>query len=373
MPDRPLSAAWYAPDANDRRAGLRYRCVYPIQALCNLGVHAELFDARRDAGYDVVAFDAWTLFPTVGGTTGASQAVTLAQSLKARGTRVLLDNCDNQFAGKPTAAWRQACEHVRTLARLADHVVTCSEELAAVMQAECGLGTLPTVIGDPVEERITYRSDHWLRALVSPARKASWWRYLQHRQRIGAERARGVTPLVWFGSHGNAFADAGMTDLARLLPLLAQLNAEHPLSLTVISNHRGKFDAHFGGQTFASHYLDWDRITFLASLRLHDIALLPITHNDFTRCKSANRLTLALHHGLNVVADGIPSYREFQGCTFLDDWPGGLRAYLGSPELRRRHREAGRVLAQARYALPHVAQQWKQALQAALAPAEALP
>ncbi|MDQ8024018.1 MAG: hypothetical protein REI94_19425 [Moraxellaceae bacterium] len=360
----PLRAAWYVPAVNERRAGLRYRCLYPIAALRKLGVDASVFDA--DAGLPAcVVFDAWSIFPTVAGAEKAAQILPTARKLREQGVRILLDNCDNQFSGNADEGWAKATSDLQQLATMADVVVTCSDELAHIMQARCGLETTPRVIGDPIEERIAYMGDSFWRSLLSPGRKRSWLRYLGHRARLAAERSRGITPLVWFGAHGNSFSDGGMLDLARITPLLAEIHRDHPVSLTVISNNRGKFETHFADHPFPTHYMDWDRITFLQMLRLHAISLLPISLNDFTRCKSANRLVLSLHHGLNVVADAIPSYGMFAPVCHLDDWESGLRRYLRSPQLRAEHVRAGRQLADQHFSHECIGRQWQAALQAA--------
>ena len=360
-----MRVAWHVASFNERRASLRYRCIYPMASLRQSGVDAVVFredDAQRPL--DCVVFDAWSLFPTVSGDENAVPE--LAGRLRERGVRIVLDNCDNQFSGALDAAWERGLLHLRELAASADVVVTCSNELARVMQHECSLDTLPRVIGDPVEDHIRYTDDNALRSLLSPGRKLSWARHLAHRARVLTERARGRTPLVWFGAHGNHFAEGGMLDLARVIPVLEALNRERPLSLTVISNNRRKFDAHFAHQSFPCHYLEWDRINFLATLRLHAISLLPAALNDFTRCKSANRLTLSLYHGLNVVADAIPSYAEFSDACQLDDWEHGLRSYLDSPALRRQHLSEGQRLCAERCSHERIGSQWLDALGAAV-------
>lgn len=354
---------WYVPALNERRAGLRYRCLYPMAELRRQGVAAERFQHARAAHYSHLVLDAWALFPSVSDADQVQQLLDLVEVQRRQGTRIVLDNCDNQFANIPDAAWEQACERLRNLARSADQVLCCSQELATVMQYQCGLAQRPTVVEDPIETEIRYAEDRWWRSLLSPGRKRSWWRHLSHRHLLAKERALGVTPLVWFGAHGNQFAEGGMLDLLRVVPVLQQLEKRHRLSLTVISNHVGKFEQHFSQLGFPTHYLEWDRVTFLDSLRLHDIALLPMTMNDFTRCKSANRMALALYHGLNVVADALPAYQCFASCSQQDQWSQGLQAYLQDPALRHSHRKTGREMAWQAFSPASVAQQWRHALQ----------
>lgn len=357
---------WYQPRLQERRAGTRYRCLYPIRGLQSLGVDAGLWQAQEQA--DVLVVDAWALFPSQTPSDELPALLDTVHALRRQGTRIVVDNCDNQFAGEQAAGgWAAACEQLRELTRSADGLVCCSTELARRLQQHCALSRSPEVIGDPVETHIRFSGDSPLMNLASPARHRAWWLYWRHRARLQAERARGVRPLVWFGSHGNGFAEGGMLDLQRVLPLLAEVHREQPLSLTVISNHRGKFEESFSRLPFPSHYLDWDFVTFLALLRLHDMALLPSSPNEFTACKSANRLVLALQHGLNVVADEVPSYREFDAVAAIGDWDGGLRGYLADPCLAERHRTQGAALVAERCSHERIAGQWRDALLGVLA------
>ena len=153
-----------------------------------------------------------------------------------------------------------------------------------------------------------------------------------------------------------------MLDLLHVLPALKEIAKDRAISLTIISNNRGKFEQHFSQLDFPTHYLDWDRVTFLQALRLHDIALLPVVDNAFTRCKSANRLSLALHHGLNVVADALPSYQRFAACSQIGQWQEGLEAYLGDASLRAEHLRSGQALVQQHFGPQAITSQWLRAL-----------
>ena len=58
---------------------------------------------------------------------------------------------------------------------------------------------------------------------------------------------------------------------------------------------------------------------------MQDAVLSPITLNPFTECKTNNRLIQALIHGVDVIADNIPSYNEFSDYCFLNNWNMGLK------------------------------------------------
>ncbi len=333
----------WRPFASDARvASVRIRCLNPIRELRRRGYPIEVFETARSGAYSAVVYSK------------VYQDSIQAESrrLRANGTRIVLDLCDNQFYNPLNRGdLRLEADQLRRMLGEADELIASTDVMAQVLRQEVGDGKPVTVIGDAVETRI------------EGVRAFPWERWLaRHRvralgARLGARDAQ--TRLVWFGSHGGRTRDHGMRDLEILRPLLESLHGEHPLSLTVISNSTAKFARLIRPWTVPTHYLEWSAETFLDALRLHDIALIPIRENPFTRCKTNNRLVTALSAGLAVVASGIPSYRPFEECCVLDDWSGGLRRYIFDPEVRRLAVSAGQALVQRGWTLPTITDQWQ--------------
>lgn len=356
-------ASWYTSAPNPRRAGFRYRCLYPLQALqaCNLPV--ELFNSAHSKRYTSVVFDAWSVFPSVASDTSqADYVIKLAEQLKQNGTHIILDNCDNPFSDYSDPAWQEGLTRLRTLFNLADTLVTCSEALIDILKPHCTLPAKIAFIDDPVEDRIVYPNDSLLNSILSPTRKLNWLRYLKHAAKLKLDQLQGRTPLVWFGNHGTQFAEGGMLDLLRLQNLLEELALQYPISLSIISNNPKKFAQNFHSWSIPVHYLEWDRITFLPALRLHKICLIPATLNEFTTGKSTNRPVLALYHGLNVIADPIPSYLELQNFMYIGNWENALKSYLATPSLGKTHLEQAQAFIKTHYTLPVIAEKWRQLL-----------
>src|SRR6266705_3536036 len=110
--------------------------------------------------------------------------------------------------------------------------------------------------------------------------------------------------------------------------------------------------------SISTRYLAWHPETFFPALRAHAVAVIPISVNPFTRCKSNNRVALSLHMGLAVVADSIPSYLAFGEACYLDAWETGLETYLSNPDLRGRHVEIGRAIIAQDWTLARIADRW---------------
>src|SRR3546814_18205796 len=98
------------------------------------------------------------------------------------------------------------------------------------------------------------------------------------------------------------------------------------------------------GWSVPTQYVEWDLKSSARIIAEHDVAVIPVVSNPYTVCKTNNRLVFALHLGLPVVADPIPSYQAFSEAFFLADWETGLRRYLSDNTLRHPHPTAVRAL-----------------------------
>jgi Protein of unknown function (DUF1698) len=327
--------AWKPRFSDPRVASTRIRCLNPLRELRSRGYPVELFDPSRVDDYAVVVYS--KLYD--------SSTYREAEALQRRGVQIVLDLCDNHFyAGNG--------EPLKRMMALADELVVPTEAMAEVLRIELSRPKPITVIRDAVECKIE--------GIKRPILERCWEqiRLRKLSSQLTAANRGGRTPLVWFGIHGGPDAEFGMLDLLKVRPLLEQMNRRFPLSLTVISNSRKKYEENIRSCPFPTYYLRWYYETFFTALRAHSIAIIPISNNPFTRCKSSNRLTVSLYAGLAVVADSIPSYEPFGGTCYLGDWEKGLENYLSDPELRRRHVEMGRAIIAREWLIGHIADGW---------------
>ncbi len=337
----------WKPRHNDvKAAGTRIRCLAPMAELRRRGYDAEVFDSRNIDRYSVVVFskvyDERTYQEVV--------------SLKARGAKVVFDLYDNHFYNPNSLpALARAKDDILRMMAAADAVVASTEAMAEVMREEQQTATSPfVIIGDSVEDTATDRADRGLYRWFSGSR--TWWTLRD----IRADKGSGVTPIIWFGIHGGPNAEYGMKDLAKLRSLMENLDRDHRLSLTVVSNSRSKYRQIIAPWKIKTRYVEWNPATFDNVLRAHEIAVIPVTLNPFTRCKSPNRLMQALYSGLAVVADPVPSYEDFRRVAAIGDWEEGLRSYLGDLNKRKGDVERGRELIKDRWTVERITDHWEE-------------
>lgn len=337
---------WKPKSPDTRVASTRIRCLNPLRELERRGFPVELFRPDHGSHYSAVVYS--KLYDEA--------SYREAADLQKRGTRIIVDLCDNHFynpAGNPELAL--ARRRLERMLRLADQLVASTPELAAVMRTEIGMERSVAVIGDAVEETIAGGPERALRRWLRRRELQRLLHWLEEGRKAGTEAA-----LVWFGIHGGPYHEHGMADLLRIRAFIEQLHHRHKIQLTVVSNSKQKFAGLIAPWSVPTYYLEWSPVTFLPALRAHQITVIPVTPNPFTRCKSNNRVATALAAGLGVVADSIPSYEEFAQVCRLDSWEQGLRDYVRDPALRSHDVRAGKILLARSYSPERIADAWQE-------------
>jgi hypothetical protein len=335
---------WKPRFSDVRVASYRLRCLNPLISLRARGLPIELYSQKHSNRYKAVVYSK----------VYDRETYQEALSLKQDGVRIGFDLCDNHFySTNDSNFWRQAGNDICRMIGIADDVVASSQALADEIERQVPVSKSITVIGDGVESEINLSGiSQW---------KRGWYHFRTTGllRQIQAKKANGIVPLVWFGNHGSPQAEGGMGDLLKIRTLLEFVSRQFPISLTVISNSKNKFLQHIQSWSIPTTYVEWDPVSFLPILRSHCIAVIPIASNPFTRCKTNNRLALALHCGLAVVADSVPSFLEFSESCFLDNWKDGLVTYLQNPDLRQKHVAAGQAVIEKSWTTEKIADQWE--------------
>lgn len=96
-------------------------------------------------------------------------------------------------------------------------------------------------------------------------------------------------------------------------------------------------------------------------IKLNDAAIIPVTDNDFTSCKTNNRMVTAFSCGLDVIADPTPSYKEFEQYCFLGDWRRGIEEVIKSKKDKsgkKKRIDGARKIIKEAYSLDIIARKW---------------
>lgn len=281
------------------------------------------------------------------------ETISITNKLRSSGTRIILDLCDNHFYYEnPSLLWINRANDLRFAIKNCDAIVVSTHTLAEIVFSECSPKNL-FVIGDAVEfESVDINHSNFFKHPIAEINL----KYLQLFFQFTKSNKK--IRLLWFGNHGSGNSAGGMLDLLNITESLKILSLNFNASLTIISNSWIKFSYIRKKLPIHCNYLSWNINTFSRAAVLHDIAIIPVTLNDFTKCKSNNRLVTALSLGLAVVADPVPSYEEFNTSVRLGNWTQNLIELAGNESIRSQSVEIGRNHLIKYWLLPTIVDKW---------------
>lgn len=334
---------WYVASADASTASIRLRCLVPMAELHRRGRQVELWHRNaRGQGCDALIFSK----------VYDDRAYEVAREVKSRGTRVLLDLCDNHWFGEDDHPAVQArAQRLERMLGSVDLVTASTATLAGQIRARFGIseGRIAVVPDPVIEPELPPLSFRGRMELM----------LLRHHLRLH----RSAYHLIWFGNHGAGHVQSGMGDLDRVRSVI---ESDGLLTLTIVSNSAKKFRKLFRDWRVPTRYVPWRLDTVDRVLAMHDCAVIPITSNPFTEAKTMNRPATALMAGLDVFADRIPSYDELAPFITLDAWHR-LHERTVSRELVHDRIRAAQAYLGEYYSPSRVAIHWAEAVEQALA------
>lgn len=323
-------------------ASVRYRGLLPACALSDLGWGVTLTSRARQQDSD-----------------GARLAIAVkpltrtdsdwTRRMRDAGIPVVVDLCDNIFVEGYAANGPAIAE------RFARTVEGCIVTVPTPGMREVVIGNTAVrseeilIVPDIVETPRLLRRQ---RELVGEG--TSIMGGLRTRSASLARRVRRATSqrrqLLWFGNHGG-HSRFGLEDLllyASALREAARLGAE----LSVVSNHRARYEALRKALPIPSRYFEWSHDRLESLLATSDVCLIPNSGDPFSRTKSANRALKALAAGVPVVATETAAYKGLSDAVWFGSPAEGIRAYLEDPGLRRDHLRAAHAVIEREYSMP---------------------
>lgn len=306
-------------------ASFRLRCSRVVEGLKFNGINAKIYSGSERP--DKVVFSKFY----------DSNALEFAKYFKRQyGSKLYLDLCDNHFYSQKTDdLFRMRIQDLIKMIEAVDIVVVSSEYLKKVVLDKTAIKKPIYVIEDLVEFSSLELPFH-LKKIVK------YFFYLAYAFFLKFSFNKTRLKIVWYGNHGSRYAEGGMEDIKFLKHTLESLNKNNKVLLTIISNSYWKYRAVIKEVNVPSFYLPYDYEYISFGLSRNDICVIPVTRNEFTLGKTANRLTTALAHSLQVYADAIPSYQSFKNISYLNKWDD--LAMIGWDEVQLRKKNMPKVI-----------------------------
>jgi glycosyltransferase involved in cell wall biosynthesis len=358
------TVCWRLSARDPDLASVRYRAAIPARGLAGHGVSSQLswghYGVLGRERPDAVVFVK----------TFAARDLELAR--EAAGTRVpvLLDVCDNVFAEGYTA---HSAENLERMAELASAITTTGPALADVLRSR--LEPPVHVVPDPVEtpgdvryaERLLRRERLALalreRQQDLPLAAAGVIRQGLRVRRPSARRDE-LPQVLWFGNAGSRQPRFGIANLADIGPELEQAAAETPFGLVVVTSDEDAYRFEVEPLGLPTRFARWDRRSIFDHMAESAVVVVPNSRDEFSVCKSANRVTLALSQGVPVVATRIPSLEPLAECVLFDDFRAGVSAYLRDRKLAAEHLARAEPVLEREFSAEAVAERWLSVLSA---------
>lgn len=332
MAYQSVRVAFHAHDYSAECASNRLRLFKPMQALRDMGFVV----GRHDPALAIENYDCIVLSRAF-----SKQALKVALAAKSAGRPVIVDMCDNLFALSDHFGFRGRCDRLRELIGIADIVTAPTAKMASQLQ-----GHVPKANG-----RFRIVPDA-LEIMPGDTTDPQGLAGLDRFQR----RHDGALHCAWYGSSAGQLS--GFAHLDRALDALALFSKTHPVTLTVISDNRLRYWLARRNWRVPTHYLPFRSSNFAAALARHDVAIIPVGENGYTRGKSINRAATAVMAGLGVVADPLDSYEELRPWVALGDWQAGLARYAARPPASDPDLAAARQHLERRYGHAAVGMRW---------------
>jgi hypothetical protein len=168
--------------------------------------------------------------------------------------------------------------------------------------------------------------------------------------------------LVWFGNAGNKEPSSGLYDLKKIEHELAETSKKLPIRLNITSNNKGIYRELFGECKIETQYHDWSLKKFPKLMSTMDLSLIPITINNITNGKSPNRVITSLLHGVPVIADLIPSYKQFENDIMNGNWSENIQLYSRNRAIHINKAEIAKERILNQYSCKTISQSWIKAI-----------
>ena len=129
-------------------------------------------------------------------------------------------------------------------------------------------------------------------------------------RRVDVNHLNGVV-LSWFGNSGAPHV-FGVTDLLLLEKDLVLLKEKISFTLLIVSD-RDEQLSYFSHLPIDICFVPWSMDTVRAVLQKSDLVLIPNRRNEFSVCKSANRIVFSIMNNLPVIATTTKANEFFEG------------------------------------------------------------
>jgi hypothetical protein len=357
--------AWRAMASDVRMASFRLRCLLPALYLEPLGVPSRI--CAGGAGVKLSDVRALVFVKTF-----TRDDLDLARQAHRAGIAVILDLCDNVFVDEYRN--KQIGDGFDQMAVLATTITTTGPALADVIARRVPPRVPVEIVPDPVESPADVHAAATLlrergNAACRKPRPVSRdsvgdaaSRSLRRVRRLLRPNASAPPAVVWFGVAGTRRPNYGLSTLLDTGRGLKDAYLRHPFTLRVVTRATRRRMRDLDDLPVPWESVPWHPIGVFDEIRSSAVAIVPNSGDEFSACKSANRVAVALAQGTPVVASRTPATDAFEHCAIFDDFATGVPAYLADSKLADNHLRVARGVIEREFSPLAVAHRWREVI-----------
>jgi glycosyltransferase involved in cell wall biosynthesis len=386
-----MLVGWIVQSPGARIASTRYRALYPALAIQQFGHKSRVYTNSLQAFNDLKDLDAIVFVKRLD-----QDALRLVDAAALLDKGIFVDLCDNtiiiEYERQPSQLQRI---WLGAASALVDAVVVTTEAMTRAVSPAFFPGTRFETIPDQIETTESYRAAEAFLGvnMVKPPKSSvakSGLRILKffllapgHTSRVAAKRLqqiflrkknaflpRKVVPvsdavpsidrpvLLWFGNHGSPHSNFGMLSLLEVAPALEKLARELDFELWVISNDRKKYESGIAPLQIHSRYFEWAPSVVFSALKTAKVCLFPSTGDCFSETKSANRVVMALQHGVPAIVSPLESLEPLRDALLFEDWEHNVRQILTDTKISEQCLDKAKPILEAVYSADAIGRQW---------------
>lgn len=268
-----------------------------------LKARSDYFDVAIQSMDEVTDADFSACSVCVFSKTYSISAISIAETLRARGVVVGIDLFDDYFSQADDPRLTRFRTWLRRFGQIFQFAL-CSTATMQSVVAELVPGLPIHILPDPYPE------------VDIGTATASLVRSLQRTQETG------IIEVLWFGIGSNPFFPVGLRDLCAYSWSLAELAAgRFDVRLRILTDSASLTAAnlaHIGRLPVPYTIGAWTAEGEAEALDQALVAFIPVNGQSFSRAKSPNRALTAISRGTQVLSPGFPLYRELNQVVYTD-------------------------------------------------------
>ena len=232
----------------------------------------------------------------------SSDSLYIIALCRSLGVKVGIDLFDDYFSDHRLSVFRKLRDWLELASKAADFLI-CSTKRMKHVASQFIQPELVHIINDTKDPKVTFSETKTLLDQKS--------NYISHYKSLN---------ILWFGIGDNPYFNVGINDLSSYSNALFRINKlTSSINFTILTNERALSStnlAKISRLPIKPKLETWSDFKEIEYLKNTHLAFMPVSHQNFSIAKSANRCLTALTYGCQVLSNGYGLYSDFSDLIY---------------------------------------------------------